>query len=57
MGPDLLLRKEPDHQIMALSPEPANTAMDMKARKTVVFSFHIILNFHLKLYVVLYFIL
>lgn len=54
MGPDLLLRKEPDHQFMELSPEPVNTATDMKARKMVVFSFHMFLNIYLKLYVVLY---
>lgn len=64
MEPDLLLRKEPDHQFMELSPEPVNTATDMKARKMVAFSFHIqpiykhiVLNIYLKLYVVLYVIL
>lgn len=53
MGPDLLLCKEPDHQFM-LSPEPASTAMDTKARNMVVFSFRMFLNINLKLYVVLY---
>lgn len=53
MGPDLLLLKEPDHQFMELSPEPVNTATDTKARKMVVFSFHIVRIIHLKLYVVL----
>lgn len=57
MGPDLLLLKEPDHQFMELSPEPANTATDTKARKMVVFSFHIVQIIYLKLYVVLYVIL
>lgn len=53
MGPNLLLLKEPDHQFMELSPEPVNTATDTKARKMVVFSFHIVRIIHLKLYVVL----
>lgn len=44
MGPDLLLHKEPDHQFMELSPEPVNTAMDMKAKKMVVCSFYIYFN-------------
>lgn len=39
MGRDLLLRKVPDHPFMELSPEPVNTAMDMKARKMVVAGF------------------
>lgn len=54
MGPDLLLRKEPDHQYMELSPEPVNTVTGMKARKMVVFCIHIFLNIYLKLCVVLY---
>lgn len=48
MGPDLQLRKEPDHQFMEFSPEPVNTATDMKARKMVVFSFCMYLNIYLK---------
>lgn len=39
MVPDPLLRKERDHQFMELSPDPVNTAMDMKARKMVVDGF------------------
>lgn len=35
MVPDLLLLKEQDPHLMELSPEPASTVKDMKAKKMV----------------------
>lgn len=36
MGPDPLLLKKQDPHLMELSPEPASTVKDMKARKMVI---------------------